>query len=569
MAQGTGMRMKTAPVTVPRSVRPHETTVITSFPPGKMAPLHVIPLLREDNFNGRFRINFEMKETAEILLNAVEVRVKAYLVPKLALERFDGMDQLNRSWEKQETSEGSGVTIPWFDVQTVQAGVNDVFNRLGLHARVGEQINMEYLEVYNQIWNFRAKNRSPDIPLRALDDTSLAPAFWVHSNFRHIVPTFDQALIDGEVPLSFAGPDGGQIPISGIGHRQGGGTISAGPETLVTTANPGGETHAKYAKGTDNNTVTLGVDANDALQVFAELEGAGITLSLANIELARKTAAFARLRTQFNQHDDEWIIDMLMDGIRIPEQNLKQPILLASNQTIFGMAKRYATDHSNLTESVVNGATFIDLNVRVPQINTGGVIMLVAEVTPEQLFERQRDPYMNATDVDDLPHALRDQLDPEKVAVVTNDFVDQDHDQPKDVFGYAPLNHEWMRRAPNVGGKFYRPEVDAGFDEDRQRIWAVETQNPTLSKDFYLCTQMHEKPFVTQGIDQFEAVVNGGGTITGLTVFGAALLEAEDDYDKVMEKAPTERIDTTKTTLTEAAPNKSNARGTDQERTQP
>lgn len=567
--EGIGQtRMKTSPLVMPRSSRVHETSVITSFPPGKMAPIHAIPLLREDSFSGTFRFNFEMKETAELLMNAVEVRVKAYLVPKLALDRFDGMDQLNRSWEKQETSEGSGVYIPWFDTATVAVEANDVFNRLGIHARVGETINMEYLEVYNQIWNFRAKNRSPDIALRALDDKTLAPAFWVHSNFRHIVPTFDQALIDGVVPIEFDGA--GRLPV-GIGADP---MLANNSETIGIMYHDDNNNGAnKKISGMSADQAIVGNrqsgGGNPLFQLFAELEESGIRLSLANIDLARQTAAFARLRTEYNQHDDEWIIDMLMDGIRIPEQHLKQPILVGQNQTIFGMSKRYATDHANMTESVVNGATFIDMNVRVPSINTGGVIMFVAEVTPEQLFERQRDPYINATDVDDLPHALRDALDPEKVSVVTNDYVDIDHDNPKDVFGYAPLNHEWMRRAPNVGGKFYRPEVDAGFDEDRQKFWAVETKNPTLSSDFYLCTNMHEKPFVTQGIDQFECVCNGGGRAVGLTVFGARLLETEDDYEQISAKAPTGRIDKTQTTLTTAAPEDSNARGTDQGRTTP
>jgi hypothetical protein len=556
-------RTKTQPLVMPKSSRPHETSVITSFSPGKMAPLHCIPLLREDSFSGQFRFNFELKETAELLVNAVEVRVKAYVVPKLALERFDGMDQLNRSWEKQETSEGSGTTIPWFDVQTVQVGANEVFNTLGIHARAGDQINMEYLECYNAIWNHRAKNRSPDIALRQLDDTTLAPAFWVHQAFRHIVPNFDQALIDGEVPLRFDEDYGGFLPV-GV-RRDNAGSNAAFNIGLTYGLDGTHQVGTMDGSGAIVGNRTAGADPLETL--VAELQDAGVTMSLSNIDLARKTAAFARLRTQYNQHDDEWIINMLMDGIHIPEAQLKQPMLVGQNQTIFGMSKRYATDHANMTESVVNGATFIDMNVRVPTLNTGGVIMFVAEVTPEQLWERQRDPYVNATDVEDLPHALRDSLDPEKVSVVTNDFVDQDHSNPKDVFGYAPLNHEWIRRAPNVGGKFYRPEVDAGFDEDRQRFWACETANPTLSTDFYLTTNLHEKPFVTQGIDQVEVVVNGGGAATGLTVFGARLLEAEDDYDKVMEKAPMERIDKAATALTEAAPEKSNARGTDAART--
>ena len=160
----------------------------------------------------------------------------------------------------------------------------------------------------------------------------------------------------------------------------------------------------------------------------------------------------------------------------------------------------------NLTESVVNGGTIIEQRFSCPRVPMGGVIMMVVEVSPEQLFERQKDPYLHATTVDELPQFLRDTLDPEKVVVVKNEEIDLDHDTPNDTFGYAPPNHQWTRSIPQIGGKFYRPAVDAAFDEDRQRIWAVETQSPVLSQDFYLCTTMHQKPFVLTTGDNFESL---------------------------------------------------------------
>uniref|UniRef100_UPI0013B3E98E hypothetical protein n=1 Tax=Escherichia coli TaxID=562 RepID=UPI0013B3E98E len=42
---------------------------------------------------------------------------------------------------------------------------------------------------------------------------------------------------------------------------------------------------------------------NGAPDVFAEMQQNGITVSLSNIEMARKTQAFAKLRQQYNQHD--------------------------------------------------------------------------------------------------------------------------------------------------------------------------------------------------------------------------------------------------------------------------
>ena len=272
---------------------------------------------------------------------------------------------------------------------------------------------------------------------------------------------------------------------------------------------------------------------------------AGTSISLSNIELARKTQAFANLRRQFSGHSEDWVIDLLMDGIEVPDQSWQQPMLLADRSTVFGMAKRYASDGASLTESVVNGITYLDVGFMCPKVNMGGVIMMVAEIAPEQLFERQKDPYLHAKAVDELPQFLRDTLDPEKVEIVTNDFVDVNHGAPSGTFGYAPLNYKWQKSMPRVGGKFLRPTVDTPVDEDRMRIWAVETADPVLSTDFYLVTGMHYRPFIVTdtAIDHFECQIRGSAVIQGNTVFGGALIEATDEYTEVLAEAPQDRID--------------------------
>lgn len=533
-------RMHTAPLNVPRTNRNHRVTAISSFDPGKMAPIFVAPLLREDAVRlGRMRFSFELQETAEILMNPVNVALRAYLVPSLAFERFEGSrDQFDRSYAGQPRVEGDDV-VPFFEKHAMGAhGSNAVYKTLGIHGSPTDQVNTMYLEAYNAIWNFRAKNRSPDIPLRDRLDGDLADAFWEHQAMAHIVPNFDQAKIDGEVLLNVVNA---KMPVKGIGTTQSS-LSGSGP-----VRESGGESVTYPYHGGGSNMETSWffkmTETGNFPDIWAELQDNGIKVSLSNLELARKTQAFARLREQYTQHSDEWIIDMLMSGLQIPDQAFKQPMLLAEKRTVFGMSKRYATDAENLTESVVNGATYLDLELRTPRISTGGVIMVVAEVTPEQLWERMRDPFFHIGGVSDLPDYLRDELDPEKVSVVTNDYVDTDHDTPEGTFGYAPLNHEWNRTAPTVGGKFYRPDVDAGFDEDRQRIWAVETKNPSLSADFYLCRNMHKKPFVDQVTDAVEVMGLGNLVINGNTVFGGALIEASDDYEKVLAKAPQDRIE--------------------------
>jgi hypothetical protein len=511
---------------------------ITSMPAGKMVPLHAIPVLREDAIrSGRLRFTFEMMETAEVLLNSVNVRLMAYFVPMLALERFNGsMDQLNLSYEGKPPLEGEDI-VPYIEQQAFGAyGSNPIYKYLGLHGRPEEMVNTAYLEAYNQIWNFRAKNRSPELSTRTRLDDTLAPAFWLHDRFKHMVPDFDQAVIDGEVPLNITNA---RMPVSGIGVHPSATTAN----TVTVEQTDGSSVYTEsYGLGTYPETY-IRADGVDGLpDIFAELQDNGITVSLSNIELARKTQAFARLRQQYNQHD-EWIINLLMDGISIPSQAFKQPMLLADRRTNFGMSKRYASDSGNLTESVVNGMTQIDMALQLPRIGVGGVVMVVAEITPDQLFERQEDPFLHTLDVQGLPQYLRDTLDPEKVDVVKNSRIDTFHDTPNATFAYEPMNAKWNIDAPRVGGRFYRPEVNTGFDEDRQRIWSVETLNPTLSTDFYLCTNMHTKPFVVTNQDPFEVVTVGDIYVEGNTVFGGHLIEATDDYEKIMAVADQTRVE--------------------------
>ncbi|MDA5632827.1 MULTISPECIES: hypothetical protein [Rhizobium/Agrobacterium group] len=544
-------RTRTQPLVAPRTMRRQGAPVLTSLPAGKMVPISAYPLLREDAVrSGRLRFSFEQMETAEVLMNATKVRVMAYFVPMLAMERFNGsMDQLNLSYEGRPPLDGAAV-VPYIERQAFGAhGSNQVYKYLGLHGQPTQLVNTAYLEAYNQIWNFRAKNRSPDLTPRGRLDTSLAPAFWVHERFSHMVPDFDQAVIDGEVPLNIVSAQmplkvaagGLNVPVQSYGENRvklrtdGGGVHDMRIGQSVDSMHAVGAGTGQYVAD------FVGLKANLG-GVFAELQENGITVSLSNIEMARKTQAFAKLRQQYNQHED-WIINLLMDAISIPEQAFKQPMLLADRQTVFGQSKRYASDAGNLTESVVNGMTGLDMSIQLPRVNTGGVIMVVAEITPDQLFERQEDPFLSAASVDDLPQYLRDTLDPEKVDIVKNSRIDASHANPSGTFAYEPMNGKWNIDAPRVGGEFYRPTVNTGFDEKRQRIWSVETLNPTLSTDFYLCTNMHTKPFVVTNQDPFEVVQQGDVYIEGNTVFGGHLVEATDDYEKVLAVAPQGRIE--------------------------
>lgn len=170
-------RTKTDPIPVVKTRRMLDIRNLTSLPAGKMCPVAAWPLLREDRLAmTRLRLNLEMMETAELLMNAINVRAMAYLVPNLAFDRFNGIDQLNRSYAGVPEGDAVGATVtPYFKTRTMEAhGVNEVLTILGKHARPGTVINDAYVEAYNAIWNFRVRNRSPDIDERALDDHTLA-----------------------------------------------------------------------------------------------------------------------------------------------------------------------------------------------------------------------------------------------------------------------------------------------------------------------------------------------------------------------------------------------------------
>lgn len=544
-------RMSVEELKFPRSNRNHAVAVLSSTMPGVCHPVAAIPMLREDALRGSMTINLEMLETKEILMNPVNARVTAYVVPWLAFPRFEGSrDQFDRSWSGKAKVNG-GATVPFFETHAMPAhGSDPIYKALGVHAPVGAQVNTMYREAYNLIWNWRARNRSRHLAERLLNATSLAPAFWQHSRFAHLVPDFDDAMFEGEVALNVVSR---ALPVKGLGK---GNVAISHPGVGVYETGTAGQTNFPYAtivKGdAPGDQFFVEQDANGHIAVFAEMVENGITVSLANLEMAKKTQAFAKLREKFEAYkvEDDWLVDMLMSGLSIPDQALKNPILLADKTVRFGQAKRYATDSGNLDESAVSGASRVNLNLRVPQLSTGGVVMVLLEILPDQLFERQADPFfmLNNDRLGDtfrgLPDALRDTLDPQPVDIILNRDIDTDHANPTGRFSYGPMNWKWNAAGPRVGGKFLRPSANTAFDEARQRIWAVEQVNPGLTQDFYICRSIHTKPFINEVGDPFEFTAMGNCVINGLTQFGPGLVEATGNYDAVAAKAPTDRIET-------------------------
>lgn len=541
--QGRDQNQRTTPQPYARTVRNDFKRVITTGFGGQFMPIVAVPLLREDRLlSTTYRFAFDMAETSQMLINPVRVAVHMWFVPKLAFERFLDLGHLNRSYFGKQEVDGS--VTPWFQTHEIDDGhaqnpeTLPFYRMLGAHSTPGRVVNTDYVEAYNAIWNYVARETSPSLTTRDALDTSIAPAFWAHSAMRHVKPTFDQALIHGEVDLDISEQE---VPVTGIGVR------SSQAASLQTNVRETDAAEVQEWMGWENNVATR-QDPAAGRESFPDIRvkfGAevGATVSLANIELAKRTAAFARARQAYQGLDDDQVIDLLMSGVRMPEEGLQRPVLLGRRETIYGMSQRYATDSENLDKSVTTGQTMLDLTVAVPQVNTGGIVMGICEILPEQLYERQQDAYLSAVEVSNLPDRMVDELDLEPVEVVHNGDVDTDHSDPEGVFGYAPLNRRWQRECPNIGGLFYRPRAGAPWNENRDRIWAVETEDPVLGDDFYLASNIHHQVFADADTDPFEVSVNGMSRIEGLTFFGPALRESTGDYEHVKALADTSRIE--------------------------
>lgn len=550
------------PVSFQRTRRMSKGRVLTSGDAGKILPLKADPVLREEGFTGNINVSVEMMETSEKPVNAIVAKAMTYFVPYLAFDQFNGsIEELNRSYSKENGIAGSQVdffeknkyyngssvvtdSTPT-DMDTGDNGRAEFYGTMGIHHGAAD-MNNAYVQAYNAIVNHRRKARSASLAQRNEFEHDLAEAFWPNEGNSHIMADFDQKLIDGEVALNgltFRAPlrslDGTELTNyintatkAGVSHNY-----------MYTPSQVGtGVTYDSSAQRPD------GVSGSGAWlfnSLWAELtQGGEATMSLADIEQARKTAAFAKLRAAYDGIDDEYIIDLLMQGISVPTEMMKQPMLIGQQGGMFGFAQRYATDSGNLDDTATNGFVSLGYRVRAPRTSIGGIVMTTLEIAPERVWERKKDYFLYTTDTDDLPNALRDSLDPEKVAVVKKNHLDVNHSAPDATLGYAPLNHEYNRDQIMVGGKFYRPSNDA-YTEVRSRIWTNETTDPSLSTDFYLCTNLHKKIFADQVSDSFEITAVSDLTVDTNVVFGDRLIEGDDatsDYDTITNLVDANRI---------------------------
>ncbi|CAH0343310.1 hypothetical protein [Rhizobium sp. CECT 9324] len=552
-------RTNTTPLQLPRSTREVPIMAGTSVPAGKMTPVTAFPLLREDALKtSTIYCKVDLMEAVEAVRNPIRVRFMAYFVPFLAFSKFDGgRDEFDRSYMKTAGANGQPVT-PFFE--TVNAGAVGsipIHKYLGLHAPANANVNDAYIRAYNLIWNFRARNRSQTLfnaKKRLETATSLAPAFWNHEQFKYIVPDWDDVAMEGAVDLTFTTgniPLRGTlaqryVPVAGDGATtlQVSGTNGLSNRSLITASTTGVD-YAGARLGADiNNLQGLRADLQNA---YADLGSAGIKFSLANIELAKKAQWYADAKARFEglvqgELPDNVTIDLLMQGINVPDKMWQQPILVADKTEVANLDKRWATDGANLSSAVVNGEAMTVMNLVMPRCPTGGIMMVVAEILPDQIFERMQDPLLFTTDVATLPRADRDDQDPQKVQRISSGALDTSHTAFNGLFGYAPLNWPWQASYTRLGGKYFRSAPSATFNQDRAQFWTVEQVDVQYNADFMISENMNQLPFQLLNADVGEAQIMGSAIIEGNTIFGERLLENDNAYAEVLANVDQSRI---------------------------
>jgi hypothetical protein len=518
----------TRPVQARKTRRPDNWRGLTSMKAGVITPVAFFPLLREDSARGRIALQVRMAEALHTIINPIRVRASVYLVPKSAMTRFNGsMEAVNCSYMNVPLPNGDA-PAPWKIIDgnalADDAG-HEIYDKLGIHYKTDSRLDADLVESYQAIVNWRRAAVSAALPKNVLTDHALAPAFWDAWKFNSIKPSFDAAMMEGAVPVHFID---GSVPIKDMAYS----------DTLAT------ETFRSYS---DNSPVVdpRYVGSPTGVRPYVDMTAMQGNISLADIKVAHDLQVMSKMRERYHGIPQEYLIDMLMRGLRVPEYQLMEPVLIGFQETTIGQTERYATDGASLDTSVTNGVAQLSLPINTPAIEPGGLIMVLMEIVPEQLYERMNDYWLEVNangDRLDEPDWFQDYNDPQKVQVVTNRRADVRHGSPDQIFGYEPLNFEWIRNIARVGGKYKRPPSD-DFVEDRQRIWAVEKVDPTLSEDFYLCPQpFPHTVFADAEADPFEVIVVGSVVMTGLTQFGAQFEEDGDHYEKLLDQMDLDRV---------------------------
>lgn len=537
-------RQNNTPVQFNRTTRRDQGVGMTSIRAGLVNPITYAQLLRGDSAAGQVQVALQLAEMPKPLENSVTANIQAWFVPKSANPKFSGYDEFMHSYNGDpiKTLGAADRTPPAFfdtltgaDLTTFFA--TDFAKKLGLHP-TGDDINTDLIDAFVLLYNFRLAAHSTKLTRKEYakenlsNSTALPRAFWPTGHFSHIVPDYERALVVGSLDLDVTA---GQIPISGIGYM--GAAVSEGTFNKKLSDKTTDGAAGRWATMDGPNKFVGKMDANAFPEIFAEMSGQTVGITLADIDKARQTQAFAKLRAAYAGNDatgfdnDDTILADLMQGFRVPDEMFKRPWLLDSQRVTFGMQERHATDAANLEDSVTLGQASATLSCNVPVQDTGGYIMVTCEIVPERLDERQQDPGIFVTTVEELPNALRDIQRPEPVDPVPNKRIDSRHSTPNGVYGYEPMNAKWDRTFTRLGGEFYQADPSNPFTEARTGIWQTSLVDPAFTADHWLCPDpFPHNVFADTTGDCAQVVFRQNLRISGLTQIGDVLQEDNGEY---------------------------------------
>lgn len=528
-------RQNTSPVSYQRTIRSEDGVLMSSGRAGVVMPICYMPLLRGDGASGRVSVDFNLAEMPKPLLNAVMCNVQAWFVPKLAHPQFAGPDEFYHSYvgENIEALGAASRPPPSFFFSADTAGTStfeasDFAKALGIHITAGTAVNADIVDAFNLVYNFRLAAHSSKLERRKYFTEDLAAAlafpraFWPAGRFSRMVPDYEQALIVGQLDLDVIE---GRAMVRGLfGDKQ-----------------PPVAPYKDMQPYTTSNYVPVGtietLVRDSAVGIWGDLAGSTVETTLADIDKARTTQSFAKLRSSMAGNDttgfmnDDVIMAHLMQGLSVPSETFKRPMLLDSKRTPFGFAERFASDGASLDQSVTTGRVTANLNINVPSNDYGGIVIVTAEVLPERIDERQGDPFLTVVTPSSLPDALRDIQRPEPVDTVANARIDAKHTAPTAIYGFEPMNDKWNRAFTRLGGVFYQATPAAPVTESRAGIWQTALVDPVFSEDHWLApAPFPHTVFADTEAPAFEFVCRHSVKVVGLTQIGDVIVENNDDW---------------------------------------
>lgn len=546
-------RQNTSPVSHERTTRVDTSNLMTSGRAGVVQCVGYAPINRGDSASGRVTIGFELAEMPRPLLNGVVANVQAWFVPKSAHPQFAGADEFIHSYQEdqikalgqpdRDAPDFYHIVPPGAAMTALAA--SQLYMGLGLHVPTGADQNVDLVDALNLVYNFRLAAHSSRLARRPYyqednaESVKYPRAFWPSGRFSRTVPDYERALIVGALDLDIIA---GQMPLGGIGSIAGQGAAGA-----ITVNETGGGTESG-----DGWIIGEGRPAANAIAMledpenigwpalYSEMAGQTVSTTLADIDKARTTQAFAKLRTSYAGNDasgfdnDDAIVATLLQGLKVPSEQFKRPWLLDSARVPFGFDERHATDGASLDQSLSQGVAQATLSLNLPNQDNGGIIVFTVEVLPERLDEAMADEWMAINSPSKLPDALRDIQRVEPVDAVYLRRVDARHTTPDGVYGFEPMNDQWNREFTRLGGVFYQADPTNPFNEQRSAIWMSSIVDPAFNDTHFLAPEdFPHDVFADTSAPAFEVVVRHSLSIVGITQMGDMLAENNDDYEAV------------------------------------